>query len=143
MSYYGGPSEKPDCFADDSEYDERSSGCRGCGFRLECAKALEEKAKMSYYRQRPSATTTTTYSTSTTPARTTTYQTAPTASTQKNGVIRAADVDFNFNKPLFKQFTSYLALDIAQVTTERLHSFITASRENYRQSVMRGDIDED
>lgn len=142
MSYYNKSSDKPDCFANDSEFNERSSACSGCGFRHECSKAIDEKARnnnMSYY-TRPRAASpspapaTSNYVSTGVPVRPATAQ-APVAA-QRGGVIRAADVDFNFNKPIFGQFTTYLVHDIAQVTTERVHSLIVASRENYRHKVM-------
>jgi hypothetical protein len=133
MSYYG-TSTKPECFADDDEYDDRTAACRGCGFRQECANALEQRAKkesnVSYY-TRPRATTSASTSTSSEPVRT--YSTV----TKSSGIIKAADVDFNFNKPILNQFTTYLSYDIAQVTTERVHSLITAARENYKRKVMQ------
>jgi len=140
MSYYTKSSDKPDCFANDSEFNERSSACSGCGFRHECSKAIDEKARnnVSYYtRPRAAAPTTpaSNYVSTGVPIRPSTTAAVPVAS-QRGGVIRAADVDFNFNKPIFGQFTTYLVHDIAQVTTERIHSLIVASRENYRHKVM-------
>lgn len=138
MSYYvqnKSSDGKPDCFGDDNEYVETSSGCRGCGFRLECAKQIEQKARqpMSYYRPRAAATAPTT---ATTQAGVAYRPAVPAATVPRSNVIRASEVDFNFNKPILKQFTTYLTYDIAQVTTERVHSLIVAAREDYKQRVM-------
>jgi hypothetical protein len=135
MSYYVESkvkNDKPDCFGNDDEYIETSSACRGCGFRQECSKQIQEKAKqpVTYYRPRAVSSA---YAPS---SSATTTTTRPVVSTQRTGIIKASEVDFNFDKPVLKQFGTYLAYDIAQVTTERVHSLILAARENYRKQVV-------
>lgn len=148
MTSYYNNTNKPHCFGNDDYYNETSRQCSGCNYRQSCAIALQEKGKqqevseVNYYRPRTATNSTpTTSGTSTTSSSTassyTTGYTANNNTSNRPVVMRGSTDDFNFDKPLGRQFTTYLAYDIAQVSTERLHSFIVASKENYRTSLKK------
>lgn len=149
MTSYYNNTNKPHCFGNDDYYNETSRQCSGCNYRQSCAIALQEKGKqqevseVNYYRPRtatnstPTNSTTSTTSGSTPSASYTSNYTANNNTSNRPVVMRGSTDDFNFDKPLGRQFATYLAYDIAQVSTERLHSFIVASKENYRTSLKK------
>lgn len=148
MTSYYNNTNKPHCFGNDDYYNETSRQCSGCNYRQSCAIALQEKGKqqevseVNYYRPRTSTNSTSTSTTSTTSSSTpassyTSNYTANNNMSNRPVVMRGSTDDFNFDKPLGRQFATYLAYDIAQVSTERLHSFIVASKENYRTSLKK------
>lgn len=149
MTSYYNNTNKPHCFGNDDYYNETSRQCSGCNYRQSCAIALQEKGKqqevseVNYYRPRtatnstPTNSTTSTTSGSTSAASYTSNYTANNNTSNRPVVMRGSTDDFNFDKPLGRQFATYLAYDIAQVSTERLHSFIVASKENYRTSLKK------
>lgn len=151
MTTYYNNTNKPHCFGNDDYYNETSRQCSGCNYRQSCALALQEKGKqqevseVNYYRPRTASnsTPTTGTTTSTSSGTSSTYTANYSANNSNNNasnrpvVMRGSTDDFNFDKPLGRQFATYLAYDIAQVSTERLHSFIVASKENYRTSLKK------
>lgn len=149
MTSYYNNTNKPHCFGNDDYYNETSRQCSGCNYRQSCAIALQEKGKqqevseVNYYRPRtatnstPTNSTTSTTSGSTPAASYTSNYIANNNTSNRPVVMRGSTDDFNFDKPLGRQFATYLAYDIAQVSTERLHSFIVASKENYRTSLKK------
>jgi hypothetical protein len=149
MTSYYNNTNKPHCFGNDDYYNETSRQCSGCNYRQSCAIALQEKGKqqevseVNYYRPRTAtnststSSTTSTTSSSTPSASYTSNYTANNNTSNRPVVMRGSTDDFNFDKPLGRQFATYLAYDIAQVSTERLHSFIVASKENYRTSLKK------
>jgi hypothetical protein len=148
MTSYYNNTNKPHCFGNDDYYNETSRQCSGCNYRQSCAIALQEKGKqqevseVNYYRPRTATNSTSTGTTSTTSSSTpassyTSNYTANNNTSNRPVVMRGSTDDFNFDKPLGRQFATYLAYDIAQVSTERLHSFIVASKENYRTSLKK------
>jgi len=150
MTSYYNNTNKPHCFGNDDYYNETSRQCSGCNYRQSCAIALQEKGKqqevseVNYYRPRTatnststSSTTSTTSSSTPSASYTTNYTASNNNASNRPVVMRGSTDDFNFDKPLGRQFATYLAYDIAQVSTERLHSFIVASKENYRTSLKK------
>lgn len=147
MSSYYNNTNKPHCFGDDSFYNETSRQCTGCGYRQACASILQEKGKQeqvsdqaNYYRPRSSTngqTTTTTTPQSISSTTQTYSQSYSNNNSNRPVIMRGSTDDFNFDKPLGRQFATYLAYDVAQVATERLHSFIVASKENYRTNLRK------
>lgn len=149
-------SNKPHCFADDDYYSDTSSSCKGCGYRQLCANQISTQAstriterntpqvsnEVNYYRPRSAPTTTTSTSPYTTSSQVATSAPSSAYTTQNNYnkpvVMRSNTGDFNFQRDdLGRQFTTYLMYDMAEVATERLHSFIVASKENYRNGIKK------
>ena len=143
-THYGGIKE-PDCFGDDTHFSETSNICRVCPFRDTCQELIQQSVNIRSIKD--STMTRSSWQTSSStrtralpaPVQTTHSRpnTATTAQHRSHAMIRPAK--FNMNKPIIKQLSTYVALDVATSIANRSIDLLEAIRIDYEKGLIDGD----